>query len=238
MALTFEKTLILADEYSERTVNHLVNEPDNTLYQYYIKNDRQYDANTKIVRANYDDLTWKYPTAGCITSQVIDRLVVKHFPMVGAIACFKYKGQEVSKVLAPIHIKNRKLTSPGLIMDASGDDMLFSFSSPKDVTYICYRLILRKGLFAIEYVTYDTSLHVPFPDHNGKYDIYCVGYTGEGESISEDSEHISWMQKNGTDDPDTPPYYTKADIDALIKNLQDQIGDIGSLLDTLNGEVV
>lgn len=57
--------------------------------------------------------------------------------------------------------------------------------------YVCYRVILRLGDFAHEYITYEQILEVPKPTTTGTYDIYCVGYIHEGEAVSEDSNHIS-----------------------------------------------
>ena len=56
---------------------------------------------------------------------------------------------------------------------------------------------MRLGHFAIEYVTYETSLTVELPEESGTYDIYCVGYIAEGSAVSSDSEH-QLIQLTGT----------------------------------------
>lgn len=65
--------------------------------------------------------------------------------------------------------------------------------------YVCYRVILRLGDFAHEYITYDQILEVPKPATTGTYDIYCVGYIHEGEAVSEDSNHV-YLDITGTQD--------------------------------------
>ena len=82
--------------------------------------------------------------------------------------------------------------------------------------YMCYRIILRLGDFAHEYITYDQILEVPKPQTTGTYDIYCVGYIHEGEAVSEDSNHV-YLDIVGTQE-DWPGPQENSDI--FIKDLE------------------
>ena len=42
----------------------------------------------------------------------------------------------------------------------------------------CYRIVIREGYFATEYVTYDKQLTIPFEDLANK-EIYLMGYLEE-----------------------------------------------------------
>lgn len=185
--LTWE-TIIDTTPESNTTAAHLAEEPDSNLWEYYIANDRATDRSALISMGDYSNPEWS-KTAKHLTSQEVKRIGIKHFPQIGAIGFFTLLHEERSKILAPIHTKLKKYTAPIFLIEETDNTFIFHCASPKDTTYICYRIVLRLGDFAIEYITYEDTLEVPKPVTTGTYDIYCIGYIHEGEAVSEDSLH-------------------------------------------------
>lgn len=194
-ALNFEKQINLT-EYMGNPNPTLVqslmigNEPKNDIWQYYMYNEYAFDKGAQIDYGNYDTLEWQKATRH-LSNQKVRRMGIKHFPQVGAIGFFTLLNEERSKILAPVHVKSTKYTTPIFTMEETDTTFIFHCSSPKEVTYACYRIILRLDKFAHEYITYEETLEASKPATTGTYDIYCVGYIHEGEAVSEDSIHYS-----------------------------------------------
>lgn len=211
------------------------NEPDNELVQYYIVPDTaaQEDKKSNVVLSNYDELVWSNKKKR-LTARKIRDLGIKTFPTYGAIGFFTYQYTPRSLILCPVNNHSRKFEAPTLEMIDNGDTLTFNIGAPEDITYECYRIILRCNEFAYEYITYDLSVTVPIPEVKGTYDIYCIGYENEGEAVSDDSNFLTLTVTEGLDTFAPKPemsYYTKEQIDAMI-------GEIGTLLDVINGEVI
>lgn len=188
--LNIEQQIVLS-ERSTTSQEMIGNEPDNSLYKYFLEdNNSASDQKAQIVYSNYDSLVWG-EVAKHLTSQKVRRIGIKTFPQVGAIGFFTLLNEERSKILAPVHHKVTKYATPTFTVEETDTTFIFHCSAPKDVTYVCYRIILRLDKFAHEYITYEETLEVPKPATTGTYDIYCVGYIHEGEAVSEDSNHIS-----------------------------------------------
>lgn len=206
--LTWE-TIIDTTPESNTTAAHLAEEPDSNLWEYYIANDRATDRSVLISMGDYSNPEWS-KTAKHMTSLEVKRIGIKHFPQIGAIGFFTLLHEERSKILAPIHTKLKKYTAPIFLIEETDNTFIFRCASPKDTTYICYRIVLRLGDFAIEYITYEDTLEVPKPETTGTYDIYCIGYIHEGEAVSEDSLHY-YKDVEGTR-PDWPGPMEGSDI--------------------------
>ena len=226
-----------ANNVEPRYVNKLFigNEPDNELVQYYIVPEvsSQEDKQSKVVLSNYDELVWGNKKRR-LTARKISNLGIKTFPTYGAIGFFTYQYSPRSMILCPINHVNRKFEAPTLEMIDKGDTLTFNIGAPKDITYECYRIILRCNEFAYEYIVYGLTITIPKPEVKGTYDIYCIGYENEGEATSYDSNFLSLAVTQGLDSFAPKPeisYYTKEQIDAMI-------GEIGTLLDVINGEVI
>ena len=226
MAIKIDKVIDLTNDSlnsSPKLVKNLqiAMEPDASIFQYYISNNRAGDKESDIVLGSYDDLTWCLP-ATHLTTQKVKNIGIKHFPQVGAIGFFTFLNEERSKILAPIHVKSKKYTAPSINVIENDTTLTIVISPPIDygvdesdgndifdggdggtinekIKYICHRVILRLDQFALEYVTYENTLEVDKPVTTGTYDIYCVGYIHEGEAVSEDSNHVS-LHINGTQD--------------------------------------
>lgn len=202
--------------------NCIINEPDNELVQYYIT--PQYlaeDQSEHIIYGNYDNLKWGNKQKR-LTSRNVSRIGLKAFPGVGAIAFFKYKYEQRSLILCPVNNNRTDFNAPELSISSTPSTLIFNISDPKDITYQCYRIILRNGHFAIEYITYEKTLSVPMPDVKGEYQIYCIGYVNEGEYISYESNVLVRQVFVGQDsfapDPNVS-YFTKAEIEQLLANI-------------------
>lgn len=199
------------------------NEPDNELVQYYIvpTASMQEDKQSKVVLSDYDKLSWGNKRRR-LTARKISNLGIKTFPTYGAIGFFTYKYGERSMILCPVNNNHTKFIAPTISMKNTGTQLEFTITCPDTITYYCYRIIIRQGDFAIEYITYDLKLTVPIPDVKGNYEIFCIGYINEGEAISFNSNVISFKVYTGkeTFEPDpTISYYTKTEIDELIKSI-------------------
>lgn len=188
--LNIEQQIVLS-ERNNTSQEMIGNEPDNSLYKYFLEDSNNAsDQEAQIVYSNYDSLVWG-EMAKHLTSQKVRRIGIKTFPQVGAVGFFTLLNEERSKILAPVHHKVTKYATPTFTVEETDTTFIFHCNSPKDVAYACYRIILRLEKFAHEYVTYEETLEVPKPATTGTYDIYCVGYVHEGEAVSEDSTHYS-----------------------------------------------
>lgn len=175
---------------SKRAGNlYIGNEPSNDIYQYYVNNSVAGDKRASITMSDYN-LSWNNESRS-ITSQRVKSLGVKTFPQVGAIGFFVSYYDDRSFILSPIHLDSDRTDKPTLSVVVNNDSITFNISNDTQYDYMCYRIVMRLGHFAIEYVTYESSLIVELPEETGTYDIYCVGYIAEGSAVSSDSEHQS-----------------------------------------------
>lgn len=213
--LNIKQQIVLSER--NNTLQEMIgNEPDNSLYKYFLEDSNSAsDQKAQIVYSNYDSLVWG-EMAKHLTSQKVRRIGIKTFPQVGAIGFFTLLNEERSKILAPVHHKVTKYAVPTFTMEETDTTFIFHCSSPKGVTYACYRIILRLDRFAHEYITYEETLEVLKPVTTGTYDIYCVGYIHEGEAISEDSKHYS-VDVVGTQEEWPGP---QENSDIFIKDLE------------------
>lgn len=227
MGLNIEYNINLSDpaiNIAPLMVNQgaVIAEKDSSLRMYYIHNNTCSDKTSRQDIINYGALAFK-DIAKHMTGRSISRLGIKTFPGIGSYGFFKYKYEERSMIMCPINDNKTKFHAPTLTMSLTTNNQLqFTIVKPEDITYLCYRIILRNQQFAIEYITYDDIIVLPKPDVKGSYDIYCLGYVGEGEYISFDSNVQTLKVTAGKDtfEPDKHvSYYTKEQVDELLKNL-------------------
>lgn len=212
----------------------IANEPDSELVQYYISPVSMAEDKALLLNQhNYTDANWGNKKKR-LTARSVARIGVKAFPGVGAIAFFKYLYEDRSMILCPVNNNKTQFTAPTLKMVISDNDLIFTITPPKDIIYKCYRIILRNDYFAYEYITYENTLTVSKPEVKGTYTIYCIGYVNEGEAISFDSNVLELNITTGQNSfaPKAEiAYYTKEQVDKMF-------GQIGDLLDKLNGVVI
>lgn len=230
MSLTFEHDINLSG--ANVNVNPLlveqgvvIAEKDSSLRMYYIYKNLTSDKTSALELANYGTLKFKNIMKH-LTSRAVSRIGIKTFPGIGSYGFFKYKYEDRSIVICPINNNQTKFTAPKLVMTQQTNNTLkFSIISPADITYQCYRIVLRNEEFTIEYITYEPSIVVPKPDVNGVYTIYCIGYVNEGERISYDSNVLSLTITGGkaTFEPSTEiSYYTKEQVKEMFASLMDK----------------
>ena len=247
--LKFEKIINLTEATNNSApalVEKLMigNEPNNDIWQYFIYKKSAQDKKSSIECSNYDELKWQKVTRSMTAKRCAD-IGMKTFPHIGAIG-FYTPLFGTSKLVVPIHAqRSTRYTPPTLSMEEKDDRLYFTITPPEDITYACYRILLQLEFFAFEYVTYELEIDVPKPTVKGDYLIYCLGYVDEGSYISEDSNVLTMSVTTGSDVPVAPQYYTSAEIDSMLNDInkevtevKDSIGDIGTVLDTINGEIV
>lgn len=183
MAITFELELTLASG-AFPVVQH---EPNNDLYQYHISDDSlEEDLKSEPAAGHYDALSWS-PVLHSLATRAVSRIGAKNFPHIGAIGFYKDKYTSQSSVLAPIHADYEEYNPPTIAVEVSGSITTVTITPPTDITYTCYKVIMRSGYFAFEYVVYDLEKDLPTPTVIGNYDVYAIGYnetTGTASSWS------------------------------------------------------
>ena len=210
MALTFDKTIDLtqyAGNPAPKVVTQLgiVHEAYNgDITQYYIdsaslsEGDKEShalgirvqdaDNSAHYEYTDYDLLQWSMPGAR-ITRRRIDRLGVKAFPNVGAIAHYKLANQNISKIVAPVNYRKEKVKAPTLSAVVNSDDTV-TFTITSSIKYQCYRITMQLDLNRLEYVTYDLTFTVPKVPATGTYICWATGYLNEGAISSVDSNEL------------------------------------------------
>lgn len=210
MALTFDKTIDLtqyASNPAPKVVTQLgiVHEAyDGDITQYYIdaaslsEGDKASHAlgiriqdagnSAHYEYTDYDLLQWSMPGAR-ITRRRIDRLGVKAFPNVGAIAHYKLANQNLSKIVAPVNYRKEKTKAPTLSAVVNSDDTV-TFTITSSIDYQCYRITMQLGLNRLEYVTYNLTFTIPKVTTTGTYICWATGYLNEGAISSIDSNEL------------------------------------------------
>lgn len=221
MALIFEGNIELStfpDNPDPRLVDQLsiIHEAaDGELVQYYIDRttSTEGDKNTYAIGVpvqdeygnidhyayvNYPDVIWNAPKAR-ITRQKIDRLGVKAFPGIGAIAFYKLAYRNLSQIVAPVNYNKARQKAPTLQAEISSDQysVTFTVSNPIDpqthedtVSYIAFRICLVLDYHQLEYITYEKTLTVTNLPISANYLCYAIGYINEGEICSYESNSI------------------------------------------------
>jgi len=217
MALTFEQQINLT-EYAynpnPKIVQQLsiIHEARNgELVQYYIdSNGAEGDKNTYAIGVavlndrgqidhydytDYTEVEWNAPTAR-ITRQKIDRLSVKAFPGVGAVAAYKLAYRSISQIVAPVNYAPERQAAPILTALIPPDvrSITFTLTDPTQrdaggnlITYACYRIVMVLGYHQLEYITYEKQITITDLPVTGRYTCYAIGYINEGEICSHNS---------------------------------------------------
>lgn len=220
MALIFEQQINLT-EYVDNPAPKIVQQlsiiheaRDGELVQYYIDaNGAEGDKNTHAIGVavlneygqidhydytDYTEVEWNAPTAR-ITRQRIDRLSVKAFPGVGAIAAYKLAYRSVSQIVAPVNYAPERQAAPKLTASISADQrsITFTLTDPTQrdtsgnlITYICYRIVMVLDYHQLEYITYEKQITVTDLPVSGTYTCYAIGYINDGEVCSYNSESL------------------------------------------------
>lgn len=221
MALTFEQQINLTecvDNPAPKIVQQLIiihEARDGELVQYYIAaNGIEGDKNTHAIGVavlneygqidhydyiDYTEVEWNEPAAR-ITRQKIDRLSVKAFPGVGAIAAYKLAYRSISQIVAPVNYAPERQAAPKLaaIISADQKSITFTLTDPTQrdasgnlITYVCYRIVMVLDYHQLEYITYEKQITVTDLPVSGTYICYAIGYINEGEICSYNSDSVA-----------------------------------------------
>ena len=205
---------------------------DGELVQYYIdpENETQADKNTyaigvydkdsqTYIYTDYPDVVWGEPDQR-ICGNRIERLGVKAFPDVGAIAFYKLKHRNITRIVAPVNKKGQINNAPELAAVVNEDGTItFTITPPDEPKYSCYRIVMQSGIYMQDIITYDLEVVTKPPKVSGEYKCFAIGYGKEGQFLSRDSNVLT-LQLSGKSDVFEPPYYTKNEIDETSKLIQ------------------
>lgn len=173
-ALTFEFEKELDQNYLKACVCH---QPDNQVILVGIEQEFQRNETVKPTLGDYANLPWAYSPA-VITSQKILNLSVISYPQIGGIGFYTLKHENRSTILAPLITDEDRYVAPTMTITQNTNDITFTITDPEDVSYDCWRVCIRQGYFAYEYVSYEQIFTVPKPP-TGTYTFSVEGYLNE-----------------------------------------------------------
>lgn len=234
MALNIEFTTEL-DTGSMPFISH---EKDSSLYNYYISNEAALDNKLIVDNSDYTNVEIG-EAARHLTTKAASRIGIKNFPGIGAIGFYKDAYSDDCRIVAPIHVVNKYYKAPTLNTAEIVDGKLhIVVTPPTAITYTCYRIVVRQGYFAFEYIMYKTDYYVDAPPVQGDYTVYCIGYDEDNGTISHNSNELSLSVTTGNES--WAPAYDALDEDLndiynRIQALENSIGDIGGVIDNING---
>lgn len=214
------------------------------LVQYYIqpRNQTQGDKSTHAASVydketqsysytDYPDAEWSGPGQR-VCGNRIERLGVKAFPTIGAIAFYKLMHRKITRIAAPVNRRSEKQTEPALsaVVNLDGS-VTFTIAPPDEPEYECYRIVMACNHYTEEYITYDLTLTAPAPRISGEYRCYAVGYGEEGQLLSRDSD-VLILDLAGRSEHFERPYYMKSEV----KSLEDRIAALEETIENLASE--
>ena len=197
----------------------ICHEPNSSIYNYFIREERALDTHSEHAFGQYDNVTF-VDEERHLTTKAVDRIGVKNFPGIGGIGFYRDAYSDDSRVVAPIHVQTRQLSAPVLQSITVADNMLhIIIAPPDDITYDCYRVVVRQDAFAFEYIVYKTDYRVDLPTVTGAYQCYCIGYDESTGIVSEPSNEVELILENGN--PDWKPYIPSiGDIERRVAYLE------------------
>lgn len=219
MALTFE----YEKDIQTGTMPFICHEPNSTLYNYFIVDERAMDKTARADNGVYDDVVFDNEDRS-LTTQAVSGIGVKNFPGIGGIGFYKDLYSDACFIAAPILIQRDVAKAPTLDMIAVEDNMLhIVITPPSDVTYVCYRVVVRQKAFAFEYITYKAECRVDIPTVKGEYVCYCIGYDEAFGTVSERSNEVQLTVEDGSGTwaPPLDPQNFSAKIAALEQRIED-----------------
>lgn len=218
MALIFEyeKDLVTGAQ------PQICHEPNSSIYNYFIREERALDTHSEHVFGQYDNITF-VDEERHLTTRAVDRIGIKNFPGIGGIGFYRDVYSDESHAVVPIHVSVQRLNAPVLKSVTVEDNMLhIIIAPPDDITYDCYRVVVRQDAFAFEYIVYKIDYRVDLPTVTGAYQCYCIGYDESTGVVSEPSNEVELILENGN--PDWKPYIPSiGDIERRVATIEDEI---------------
>ena len=155
---------------SKTFVSH---EPDNTLIEYFMANNRLGNKSTVPPQGNFDGLTFKSEPRR-ITPQPVKDFGVKSFPHFGSYGFYTPLYTPTSIVVIPINREQTKTDEPEVTITDTGTTIHLSITGD----YECFRVVVRLDYFATEFITYDTEFDF-MPMYDGECTITVIGHSNE-----------------------------------------------------------
>ena len=225
---------------------------DGELVQYYIdpENETEGDKNTFAIGVydkdtqtysytDYPDVVWGDPDQR-ICGNRIERLGVKAFPDVGAIAFYKLMHRNITRIVAPVNKKGQKNTAPTFAATVNSDGTISCvITPPEEPEYACYRIVMQCGIYAEDKITYDLEVTLDPPRISGEYKIFAIGYGKEGQLLSKDSNVVT-LQLTGKSTSFQRPYYMKSEITKMKgteTELRSEIAELETQAESLENRI-
>lgn len=209
-------------------------EPNSTLYNYFVDNEMAKDRNAFAPLGQYDDVQFENENRS-LTTKAVSKIGIKNFPGIGGLGFYKDAYSDDSRIVAPIHAERRLQSAPLLALAERVDNKVhIVITPPTTLKYQCYRIIFRQGYFALEHITYKPDCLVDVPTFNGEYRVYCIGYDEDNGTVSEDSNDLFISITDGAE-VWAPESTDISDVEARVKSLEDEVGNVGAVLDEING---
>ena len=166
----------------------------------------------------YEDLDWGWPRSRISTNRV-ERLRVKAFPGIGAIAALKLAYRNISRIIAPVNRYGEKHPAPTLDLSYdAGGNLCYTILEPEKEEYRAYRIVMRQDEISYDRIVYELAGTIRPPEEDGTFECWCIGYLDEGQIQSETSNIVT-LHVSGTDGYERKPFYTKAELRDLFRRV-------------------
>lgn len=193
MALNFVHTNTL-DGGSKNFISH---ESDSTMYNYYIDAELAKDKQAQAHLGLYDSISFDNEDRH-LTTKAVSKIGIKNFPGIGGIGFYKDAYTNESLIVAPIHNRQEVKGVPVLkVIEVVDNTLHVVIEPPSDMYYTCYRVVVRQGTFAVEYITYKTDYYMNVPYVKGNYTVFCIGHDETNGIISEPSNSLDLVVTTG-----------------------------------------
>ena len=233
MRFDFEHEVDLEPD-NMRTVmfGHEPDEPGGTLVQYFIDGDLAESRSAMIRQGQYGDLADMLeddiPPRRMTDKQIL-RIGVKSLVGLGAYGFYVSRDETgvYTRVMIPINWSAGG-PPPTLIIGQTDTTLTYTIGNPDIISYECFRLTLRRGHFAHEFITYDLEGEVEKPfDMEGEYSVTVIGYKNEISEFSKPTEPMEFTVEKRSD---APPDVPNIDMEAIKEEIAQQMAKIDKRL--------
>jgi len=168
-------------EFVDKSSVHFGQEPNGSLISYYALGETLDNEIVEAVSEDFKGMTF-VEEAQRITLQRVKDFGIKTFPHFGALGFFTPKYGTSSVIEAPINRAYERSTAPEVVVTDTGTTIHLVITSSME--YECYRIVVRNGDFATEFITYDETFDFT-PMYTGSCDILVIGHSDEISVTSE-----------------------------------------------------
>lgn len=210
MQLTFENILT----YENKKNMHLAHNPDNKLLSYYQDGLFLKAAGAYPPGGNYEDLAF-IGEPNTMTSGPVKDFGLKSFPHIGAYGYYTPMYQPTSIVVYPLNKVQERTYAPSVEVSVDGLHISLEITA----NYECYRIILRKEYFAVEFITYDNNFEFDSP-YTGECFLSVIGHSREISTTSTPWEQLITLTG------ELPPIPMYAPVYSVNNIMPDEEGNV------------